>query len=110
MPGVNKKEEKSYKTRNNVVFYLNKEQRHLVNVLRDIFEQRDLIPEGMSTAVLIKTVFLDSASKFLKKVSVGEMETAEQAVQKQEEEQKVANKKIMAKKRESENKEEQEGG
>lgn len=99
MPGVIKKEEKSYKTRNNVVFYLNKEQRHLVNVLRDIHEQRDLVPEGMSTAVFIKKAFLGSVSKFLKTVSVGEMETAEQAVQKQEEEQKVANKEIRAKKR-----------
>ena len=81
------------------MFYLNKEQRHLVDLTRDVFEQRDLIPDGMSTAVFLKTVLLDVIPKFLKTVSVEEMEHAEQAVQKQEEEQKVANKEIRAKKR-----------
>jgi len=87
MPGVNKKEEKSYKTRNNIVFYLNKEQRHQVDLMRLIFEHRGRLPSGMSTAVFLKTLVLDVVKKSLKKVSVGEMETAEKELAKMEEEQ-----------------------
>jgi len=55
-----------------------------------------LIPDGMSTSKFVKTMVLDAIPKFLKTISVEEMEKAEAAVTKLAEarkELKVANRK-----------------
>jgi len=81
MPGV-KTGDNSYNIQNRVSFYLNKAQIRIMDITRDIYEQRDLIPDGMSTSVFIKTMILDAIPKFLKSVSIEEMEKAEEAVTK----------------------------
>ena len=78
MPGV-KTGDNNYNIENHVVFYLNKAQIRQMDLTRDIFEQRDLIPDGMSTSVFVKTVVLDVIPKFLKSVSIEEMEAEEAA-------------------------------
>ena len=86
----------NYNMRSRVAFYLNKDQIRIMDITRDIYEQRDMIPDGMSTSVFIKKMLLDAIPKFLKSISVEEMEKAEEAVTKLAEarkELKVANRK-----------------
>jgi len=79
MPGV-KTGDKNYLIQNRLSFYLNDAQIRQMDLKRDVFEQRDLIPDGMSTSVLVKTAVLEIVPKFLKTVSIAEMEKAEAAV------------------------------
>ena len=72
--------DKNYNIQNRLSFYLNDAQIRQMDLKRDVFEQRDLIPDGMSTSVLVKTAVLEIVPKFLKTVSIAEMEKAEAAV------------------------------
>ena len=86
----------NYNIQNRVSFYLNKDQIRLMDITRDVFEQRDMIEDGMSTSKLVKAVILDAIPKFLKTISVEEMEKAAAAATKLAEarkELKVANRK-----------------
>jgi len=90
---------KNYIVDNRVSFYLNEEQITLMNLTRDVFEQRDLIPDGMSTSVFVKTVVLDVIPKFLKTVSIEEMEKATESIAKLAEERKELKAKNRRKRR-----------
>jgi len=81
MPGL-KTIDADYNINNRVAFYLNKAQIRIMYITRDIFEQREMIPDGMSTSVFVKAMILDAIPKFLKSVSIEEMEKAEEAVTK----------------------------
>ena len=86
----------NYNIQNRVSFYLNKDQIRLMDITRDVFEQRDMIEDGMSTSKFVKAMVLDAIPKFLKTISVEEMEKAEAAATKLAEarkELKVANRK-----------------
>ena len=77
---------RSYKTRDNIQFFLNKEQKHEVEVVRTIFERRGKLPLETSTSVFLKITAMDIIRKFRKTVSVEELEEAEGVVTKKEEE------------------------
>ena len=74
---------KSPKTRYNIQFFLNKDQRHKVDVVRTILERRGKLPLETSTSVFLKLTALDIIRKFRKTVSVEQLEIAEQAVERQ---------------------------
>ena len=88
MPIGAKRDGNAYNVRNIIQYYLNKDQIRLMDITQDIYEQRELIPEGMSTSVFIKKVLLDVVPKFLKTVSIEEMESAEVTVKELEAERK----------------------
>ncbi|HUV80091.1 MAG TPA: hypothetical protein VMW40_04620 [Candidatus Bathyarchaeia archaeon] len=69
---------KSPKTRYNIQFFLNKDQRHKVDVVRTILERRGKLPLEASTSVFLKLTALDIVRKFRKTVSVEQLEIAEQ--------------------------------
>ena len=72
---------KSPKTRYNIQFFLNKDQRHKVDVVRTILERRGKLP--LETSIFLKITALDIIRKFRKTVSVEQLEIAEQAVERQ---------------------------
>ena len=72
----------NYNIQNRVSLYLNKDQIRLLDITRNVFEQREKVPDGMSTSVFVKRVLLDVIPKFLKSVSIEEMEKAEAAATK----------------------------